>query len=320
MTSQQLYVASSGVDAQPALAMAETAQPSADQQRFRFVLPRLYTFAPDVMGRVFHSHLGAHRIEIRVPDSPRHGIQPGGKTGLGSGAEWVVPRWLELAGPAALNLEGPEIHTQLKAWWRRTTDWLAAWLGAPAGADIPLERLALSLDDHASDDSSPRGVMQFYGFDGETHATSEELARALEFAGTSAELPTAYILLVRGESAYAQRDMRLAVIEACGAAEVAAAVAIEQALAERYGCPADFVRAVARGARGIRRAHETIAQLGVACGAEKSAIEELAKLRNSAVHAGRPVEDPSAGRALVIARSMVTTILGQAAPSPEATT
>jgi hypothetical protein len=34
--------------------------------------------------------------------------------------------------------------------------------------------------------------MQFYGFDGETHATSEELASALEFAGTNAELPTAY--------------------------------------------------------------------------------------------------------------------------------
>lgn len=301
--------------------MAEAALPGDNQQqRFRFVLPRLYTFAPDVVGPVFHSHLGVHPIEIRVPDSPRHQMQPVGGTTPGTGVAWVVPRWLELAGPESLDLEAPEIHTQLKAWWRRTTDWLAAWLGAPAGADVPLERLALSLDDQASYDPSPRGVMQFYGFDGETHATSDELARALEFAGTNAELPTAYILLVRGESAYAQRDMRLAVIEACGAAEVAATVAIEHALAERYGCPADFVQAVARGARGIRRAHETILQLDVACGAKKSAIEELAKLRNSAVHAGRPVEDTSAGRALVIARSMVTTILGQAAPNAQPTT
>ncbi len=251
-----------------------------------------------------------------MPDSPRHGLQPRGGTAPGSGVEWVVPRWLELTGPAGLDLEGPEIHTQLKAWWRRTTDWLAAWLGAPPGADVPLERLALPLDSQTSDEPSPRGVMQFYGFEGETHATSEELARAFDFAGTNAELPTAYILLVRGESAYGQRDMRLAVIEACGAAEVAAAVAIERALGEQYGCPADFVLAVARGARGIRRAHETISQLGLACGVEKSAIEELAKLRNSAVHAGSPVEDASAGRALVIARSLVTTILGQAAPAP----
>jgi hypothetical protein len=320
MTSQQLYVASSSADERhQALALADTAQPSAGQQRFRFVLPRLYTMAPDVIGRVFYSQLGAHSIEVRVPDSRRHQMQPVGGETPGTGVEWVVPRWLELAGPVTLDLEAPEIHTQLKAWWRRATDWLAAWLGAPPGADIPLERLALALDDRASDDAAPRGVMQFYGFDRETHATSEELASALEFAGANAELPIAYILLVRGESAYAQRDMRLAVIETCGAAEVAAVVAIEQVLSERYGCPADFVRAVARGARGIRRAHETMVQLGVDCGAEKAAIEELAKLRNSAVHAGSPVADASAERALVIARSMVTTILGRAAPSTGST-
>jgi hypothetical protein len=68
--------------------------------------------------------------------------------------------------------------------------------------------------------------------------------------------------------------MRLAVIEACGAAEVAAAVAIERALGEQYGRPADFVRAVARGARGIRRAHETIIQLDVPCGVEQSTVED----------------------------------------------
>jgi hypothetical protein len=320
MTSQQLYVASSSADEpHQALALAETAQPSAGQQRFRSVLPRLYPMAPDVVGQVFYSQLGAHSIEVRVPDSPRHQMQPvGGKT-PGTGVEWIVPRWLELAGPVTLDLEAPEIHTQLKAWWRRATDWLAAWLGAPPGADIPLERLALAPGEGASEEAKPRGVMQFYGFDGETRATSEELSRALELAGKSAELPTPYMLLIRGESAYAQRDMRLAVIEGCGAAEIAATVAIEQALAERYGCPADFVRAVARGARGIRRAHETIVQLGVACGAEKSAIEELARLRNTAIHAGSPVEAASAGRALVIARSMVTTILGRAVPSAGST-
>jgi hypothetical protein len=111
--------------------------------------------------------------------------------------------------------------------------------------------------------------------------------------------------------------MRLAVIEACGAAEVAAVAAIERALGEQYGCPDDFVRAVARGARGIRRAHEIIDQLGVVSGADKVAVKELAELRNSAVHAGSPVADDSVARALGIARSMVTTILGRATPRAE---
>jgi hypothetical protein len=242
-------------------------------------------------------------------------MQPVGGETPGTGVEWIVPRWLELAGPATLDLEGPAIHTELKAWWRRTTDWLAAWLGAPSGVDIPLERLALPLDEDASDETKPRGVMQFYGFDGETRATSDEFALALEFAGANAELPTAYILLVRAESAYDRRDMRLAVIEACGAAEVAATVAIERALTNQYGCPIDFVTAVARGARGIRRAHETVDQLGVATGADKAAVKELADLRNRAVHAGRAVADDSVGRALVIARGMVTTLVGRATPT-----
>jgi hypothetical protein len=149
------------------------------QQTFRFVLPRLYTLSPDVVGQVFPSRLGAHPIDVRVPESPRHAVQPSGGSKPGSGVQWVVPRSLELAGPASIDLESPNIHAQLRAWWRCATDWLAAWLGAPPGADIPLERLTLPIDDGASDVGGvSRGVMQFYGYDRETHATGAELARA----------------------------------------------------------------------------------------------------------------------------------------------
>jgi hypothetical protein len=57
-----------------------------------------------------------------VPDSRRHQMQQVGGETAGTGVEWVVPRWLELTGPVTLDLEAPEIHTQLEAWWRRATD------------------------------------------------------------------------------------------------------------------------------------------------------------------------------------------------------
>ncbi|MGO8905524.1 MAG: hypothetical protein ACLQMH_07875 [Solirubrobacteraceae bacterium] len=72
--------------------------------------------------------------------------------------------------------------------------------------------------------------------------------------------------------------------------------------------------AVIQRSRGLRAAQATAAQLELDCGAEKAAVTELAKARNAAVHAGEPVNAKSTGDGLMIARTMVTTLLGRAAP------
>ncbi len=286
-------------------------------QCFRFAPPRLYPLAPNAIGQVFHSRIGTMPIEVRVPESPSHAIRPA----AGSSApaqdvqrsRWIVPRSLELSVPAGTDPNDPAFGSALRRWWTLTTDWLAAWVGEPPGTDIPVPQLVQPLDAGVGETPTPGGLMKLYGLAGEAHASTAQFARALQFAGEGAELPSAYILLLRAQSAEAVAEHRVAVMEACSAAEVASGSAIEGALIA-LGCPAKFADGVLRRARGIRSAHDVLLELNIPCDIQKNEVKELAQLRNKAAHGAGHVDSEEAGRAVSVARTLVSTLLGPATP------
>jgi hypothetical protein len=286
-------------------------------QRFRFAPPRLYPLAPDVIDHVFQSRIGPVPIEVRVPESPVHAIKPTAESSAPvqnmRRSHWIIPRSLELTVPADTDPQDPTFGSALRRWWTLATDWLVAWVGEPPGSDIPLPQLVQPLDAEVSETPTPGGFMMLYGLAGEAHATSAQFARALQLAGEGAELPPAYILLLRAQAADTVAEHRVAVMEACSAAEVAAGSAIERALIT-LGCPAKFADGVVRRARGIRSVHGVLLELNIPCGIEKNEVMQLAQLRNKAAHGAGHVDSEEARRAVRVARTLVLTLLGPATP------
>lgn len=285
--------------------------------RFQFAPPRLYPLAPDAIGQVFQSRIGPVPIEVRVPESPLHAIKP--TTGTLAPVQdvprspWIVPRSLELTVPARTDPLDPTFGSALRRWWTLTTDWLAAWVGEPPGNDVPVLRLVQPLDAEVSETPTTGGFMMFYALAGEAYASTAQFARALQFAGEGAELPPAYILVLRAESANALAEHRVAVMEACSAAEIAAGSAIERALIT-LGCPEAFAEGVVRRARGIRSAHGVLLELNVPCGIKKDEVTKLAELRNKAAHGAGRVDCEAAHQAVRVARTLVSTLMGPATP------
>jgi hypothetical protein len=249
-----------------------------NELRFRFAPPRLYPLALDAIGQGFQSRIGSVTIEVCVPESPPHAIEPTtGSSALVQDvrrSRWIVPRSLELTVPAGTDPDDPTFGSALRRWWTLTTDWLAAWVGEPPGGDVPMPILVQPLDAGVSETPTLGGFMMFYGLAGEAHASSAQFARALQLAGEDAELPLAYILLLRAQSADTVAEHRVAVMEACSAAEVAAGSAIERALTT-FGCPAAFADGVVRRARGIRFAHGVLVELNVPCASRRRTSPSL---------------------------------------------
>jgi hypothetical protein len=286
-------------------------------QCVRFAPPRLYPLTPDAINQVFQSRLGAAPIEVRVPESRTHAIQPASGSSAPAPdaprSSWIVPRSLEITIPAGTDTQDPGFATALRGWWTLTTDWLAAWVGEAPGGDIPTPRLVQPRDTDASETPTPSGFMMLYGLAGEAHASSDQFAHALQLAGEGAEPPPAYMLLQRAQSADTLAQHRVAAMEACSAAEVAAGNAIEQALI-KLGCPAKFADGVLRRARGIRAAHGVLLELDVPCGIEKADVTHLAEVRNAAAHGAGHIGSQDAQRAVTDARTLVSTLLGPATP------
>jgi hypothetical protein len=127
------------------------------------------------------------------------------------------------------------------------------------------------------------------------------------------ELPLAYTLLLRAQSADTAADHRTAVVEACSAAEAAASAAVERTLIT-LGCPAKFAAGVVRRARGIRAVHAVLVELNVPCGIEKEEVAQLVELRNKAAYGAGRIDADQTRRAVSVARTLVSTLLGQATP------
>lgn len=294
-----------------------SASGAGNEQRFRFAPPRLYPLAPDAIGQVFQSRIGPVPIEVRVPESPPHAIKPTtGSSALVQDvprSRWIVPRSLELTVPAGTDPDDPTFGSALRRWWTLTTDWLAAWVGEPPGSDVPVPRLVQPLDAEVSETPTSGGFMMLYGLAGEAHASSAQFARALQFASEGAELPSAYILLLRAQSADAVAEHRVAVMEACSAAEVAAGSAIERALIT-LDCPEAFADGVVRRARSIHSVHGVLLELNIPCGIKKNEVTQLAQLRNKAAHGAGHVDSEEARQAVRVARTLVSTLLGPATP------
>jgi hypothetical protein len=229
-------------------------------------------------------------------------------------SRWIIPRSLELIVSAETDPRDPRFGSALRRWWTLTTDWLGAWVGEPPGSDIALPRLVQSLDDDdVVDTPTPGDFMMLYGLAGEAHASSAQFARALHFAAEGAELPLAYTLLLRAQSADAAAEHRMAVMEACSAAEVAAGGAAERTLISS-GCPAKFAAGVVKRARGIRSIHGLLLELNIPCGIEMADVAQLAELRNKAAHGAGRIDSDETRRAVSVARTLVSTLVGPATP------
>jgi hypothetical protein len=294
-----------------------TVSEAGDLQRFLFAPPQLYPLGLDAIGQVFRSRVGSAPIEVIVPESPPHSVQPAAASArvpLEQRSRWIVPRSLELAVAAGTELNDPTFGLALRRWWALTTDWLAAWVGEPPGNDMSLPRLVHPLDAEVPEQPAPAGFMMLYGLAGEAHASGAQFGRALQLAGESAELPAAYSLLLRAGSAHALNEHRVTVMEACSAAEVAVGDAVERALTNS-GCPVAFVEGVVRRARGIRSAHGVLLELDVPCGVEKGDVTRLAQMRNAAAHGASRIDWAAAHDALTISRTLISTLLGPARPA-----
>ncbi|HEV7564398.1 MAG TPA: hypothetical protein VGO31_00375 [Microbacteriaceae bacterium] len=288
-----------------------------DSLLFRFAPPRLYPLALDSIGKSFPSQIGPTPIEVYVPESAPHAIQPVGASSNRQSvprSHWIVPRSLELTVPAGTDPEDRAFVSSLRGWWTVTTNWLAAWVGEAPGIDMPVPRLVQPLDTEPSESPASGGFMLLYGLGGEAHASSEQFKHALELAGEGGELPPAYALLVRAGSAYTLNDHRVTVMEACSAAELAAASAIESTLTGT-GCSAAFIKGAVKRARGIRAAHGVLVELNLECGVENADVKRLAELRNKAAHGASRINGAEAHDARAVARQLVSTLLGPASPT-----
>jgi hypothetical protein len=256
-----------------------------------------------VAGVTFCSGLGEAPMMVRVPESKEHGLVPG------TGAKWLVPRMLELEVSADVARALGSSDQPVLRWWRSVTGWLGAWIGAAAAIDVPVGRRVIPFGAPGAEPESPK--MEFYGF-GEFSISQADLREALRLVAFPNELPTEYQLLVHAQIARRDLELRVAVIDAVAAAEVACSQAVERKLVSNLRCPPAFVASVLP--RGFRQAHQMAARLDLNTGIAQADGKKLAELRNTAVHAGAPVTRESTDWTLQTVRQTVNALSGRASP------
>jgi hypothetical protein len=212
-----------------------------------------------------------------------------------------------------------ELADALEQWVSGVTAWLEVIAGRVIrdGATTPFypgrrrfvssQALACSGDSVFLFASVGRYTGTYFTDDGISAADWE---RACTLVNASAEPPLERVLLADSRGALRQRDHRQAVVDAATATEVVLASAIATVLA-RSSATESNIDQLMRNTNGLVELYDLHAALGDPVAVSRGRLaDQLAGVRNRAVHAGRPPTPDEAKRAVELA----ALVLDQAAP------
>lgn len=193
------------------------------------------------------------------------------------------------------------------AWFSLVRDWICAWSGQLWDRDFYRKRC------HVSATVRLNGKPGLYGSGvsservtfGENAATRDQVLAAFRCASKHYNLPLPYAFLLRSRSDRENGDFRQAIINACTAAEVSLSSAVEDALNSAKVRERTVVN-IMRQSSGVVE----IFRILIATGAptpvsDDRVMDQLAKPRNDAVHAGARSTEIQAARAIETASLIV---------------
>jgi hypothetical protein len=148
---------------------------------------------------------------------------------------------------------------------------------------------------------------------GERASTPGEIIAAFSCASAGYDLPLPHALLVRAHAELTLGDNRQAVIDACTAAEVSLGRAVKASL-NAAGVPEKTTENILKQSSGAVELFRLFVIAGARPGlSDGRVMDQLAKLRNDAVHVGSRSTVVEARKAIETA----TLIVKSAAPLPE---
>jgi hypothetical protein len=185
-----------------------------------------------------------------------------------------------------ISPEFRDLEREFLKWFDIVQHWASAWSNKPLreiGSPQESALQILTRDNHIV--GTPiRFPAVFFGA---TPINQAQLQSAFRRASRNDQLPVEHRLLLSARIAQMEGDLRLAVIEAGSASEVALAAAISADLRGKRAT-AEFIDLAikdANGVVGLRSLYET---LGHALSVSRNrVVNELANVRNTAVHGGR---------------------------------
>jgi HEPN domain-containing protein len=235
----------------------------------------------------------------------------------------VTAVWLRIPADGDLAVESyttwpiTRVGAAFGAWLARAEAWLDAWTGAvrqpvaQLGTRVILA--AIPTDDGRLADVGTGGPVPVV-IRGQRWATPEEVEAAFAAASSGLEVPLAHMMLRRSVVDLYAGDHRLCVIEACSAAEIALGAALTAHL-RAHGLDDAETEQLLRLGSGIGEAFPIYQGLVLrrrSAVSRERVLDQLAKPRNRAVHAGEHPDETVARRAVETARLLVQ----EAAPLP----
>jgi hypothetical protein len=149
-------------------------------------------------------------------------------------------------------------------------------------------------------------------------ATADEVAAGFAAASSDLQIPPSHAVYRQSWMNMVMADYRLAVIDACSAAEMAIAAAVAESLRARGLSEAETEQLLRLGS-GIAQGFQVYRQIvknGHSAVSQNRVIERLARPRNRAVHAGERPDEVTARHAIDTAAMLIREAVPL--PSPEA--
>jgi hypothetical protein len=199
-------------------------------------------------------------------------------------------------------------------WIELVRDWISAWLRTPS-IDLATSRgTAMSWLREDGTYTGAGGSVNSVVVSGSPAADSQTVRGAFNNASSGVQLPAAHRLLLQARNSMWSKDLRAAVIDAGTAAEVALGAAIASDLGT-LGVLQDFIDSAIEAANGFVGLYAFHVSLGHTHQVSKNRVmNQLARIRNRAAHAGNVPDEAESRSALETATSLVDSAIPMPPP------
>lgn len=253
--------------------------------------------------------LAHHPIDLGAPmyagSSWGHLATPDQCEVLRALASFRLPDPPTTAVAAASNPVLQELGRAFDPWFEIVGEWSAVWTDIPPAKLDHQRGSAFQIHTADGQQAGSGAVSSMYHF-GRPGMSRSQLEAAFHRASRGERVPPWFKLLVDAKLAMVRLDYRQAVIDASTASEIALAAAISEHLTQRSVDQefSDNVIVNANGLSGLFKLYTNIAQQPL--GVSKNRINnEIARVRNNAVHSGTIPTVAEAQKLLTRARQLV---------------
>jgi hypothetical protein len=212
-------------------------------------------------------------------------------------------------GQVPISVAATSALLNLGTTWSAIRDWVCVWSGESRYTVRYYEDLwlttALPGDDATTYFSEGGPSRMGFNKSGLHPMTSRAFAEAEKYVSLRTEMPFVFQLLLQSSAEFGTGGLRLAVIEACTAAEVAMSSAIRSLDQAKTVPPTTLERSLS-DAHGIADLYRLFLLLGgdLIC-SESRVMHQLAGVRNAATHTGHAPSAVEATKAMDTARLIV---------------